>query len=124
MALEHYTAQLQLIARYAQDGQFGCFVESRWEDGNVEVILYDRWFDESGIRTEELVRRIFDASDDGALVASAEFLADVRLWAERRNEQREAAVLQARDADDARRGRIAIASYKTADTEQILAIPW
>lgn len=102
VAIAHYGAQLQLVALHAREGRFGCFVESRSEGANVEVILYDRWFDESDIRTEELARRAFDASDEASLVASTEFLADLKIWADRRNEEREAAILEERDADNAR----------------------
>ena len=103
VAMEHYAAQLQLIARHAQAGQFGCFIENRSEGGAVEVILYDRWFDDPDIRTEELAHHAFDAADEDSLVASAEFVADLRIWADRRNEQREAAVLEQSDADVAER---------------------
>lgn len=120
VALEHYTAQLQLIARYARAGEFGCFLQNRTDGGNVEVILYDRWFDDPDIRTNELARRTFDASDDSALVASSEFLADLRLWADRRNEQREAAMLEQRDADGARELN-AEREAASAELSQILA---
>lgn len=102
VAMDHYAAQLSLIVRHAREGQFGCFIESRSEGGMVEVILYDRWFVGSDIRTEELARRTFDASEEESLVASTEFLADLRIWADRRNEQREAAAIEEHDADDAR----------------------
>jgi hypothetical protein len=36
--------------------------------------LYERWFDGAEIPTEELARKVFDASDEAALVASAEFV--------------------------------------------------
>lgn len=121
VALEHYTAQLELIARYARAGEFGCFLESRSDGGDVEVILYDRWFDDPDIRTDELARRKFDASDDSALVASSEFLADLRLWADRRNEEREAAMLEQRDADDARERLNAEREAASAELSQILA---
>lgn len=121
VALEHYAAQLRAVARYAQDGRFGCFVESRSNGGNVEVILYDRWFEDGEIRTEELAKRAFDASDAGSLVASTEFLADMRLWADRRNEQREATMLDERDADASRERLKAEREAASAELTQILA---
>lgn len=101
-AMDHYRAVLQLLARHAEDEQFGCFVQTRSNDGDVEVILYDRWFDGTEIHTEELVRRAFDSGDGRSLVASAEFLADLQIWAERQNEERELAILSERDADQLR----------------------
>lgn len=101
-ALEGYASHLALVARHAEAGTFGCFVESATTDGNVNVCLYERWFDGREIHTDELARRTFDASDEAALVASAEFVADLRAWAERQSDARETAYLQARDDDDAR----------------------
>lgn len=121
VALEHYAAQLRLVGQYAQDGRFGCFVESGSNGGNVEVVLYDRWFEDGEIHTEELARRAFDASDDGSLVASTEFLADLRLWADRRNEQREATILDQRDADAAGERLNAEREAASAELTRILA---
>lgn len=121
VALEHYAAQLRLVAGHAQDGRFGCFVESLSNGGNVEVILYDRWFEDGEIHTEELARRAFDASEEGALVASTEFLADLRLWADRCNEQREASLIDQRDADAARERLNAEREAASAELTQILA---
>lgn len=121
VAMDHYAAQLSLIARHARDGQFGCFIESRSEHGMVEVILYDRWFVESDIRMVELARRAFDASDEDSLVASTEFLADLRIWADRRNEQREAAAVAEHDADDARRLLASERDAASVELSRILA---
>jgi hypothetical protein len=115
-AMEGYAAHLSLLARHAEEGRLGCFVQTRSESGNVDVCLYERWFDGGEIHTDELARRAFDASDESALVASAEFLADLRGWAERRNEQREAAYLQEREDDDA---RMRIASDQQAAGEEL-----
>jgi hypothetical protein len=102
VARDHYIARLQQIAGYAEQGQFGCFAESRSDAGSVEVILWERSFDGTDIRTEELARRAFDARDEQALVASSEFVADLQIWAERRNDERDAAALSERDASDVR----------------------
>jgi hypothetical protein len=121
VALEHYAARLRLIADHAREGRFGCFVETRSEGGSVEVMLYDRWFDESEIHTEELARRAFDASDERALVASVEFLAELRIWAERRNEERDDAILRERDADRARAQLRSEREAASRELSQILA---
>ncbi len=101
-AMAHYMAVLGQIGQYAQAGEFGCFVQTRPEAGQVEISLYERWFDGAELHTDELARRRFDASEEGSLVASAEFLADLQIWAQQRNEQRDAAILEARDADQQR----------------------
>jgi hypothetical protein len=121
VSMEHYAAQLELVARHAREGQFGCFIQNLSEDGTVEVILYDRWFDDPDIRTEELARHAFDATDENSLVASAEFVADLRIWAERRNEEREAAVLEQSDADDARRQSESEREAASRELSEILA---
>lgn len=85
------------------------------------MILYDRWFDDPDIRTEELARRAFDATDEDSLVASTEFLADLRIWADRRNEEREAAVLEQSNADDAKRQIESAREAASRELSQILA---
>ncbi|HTW13348.1 MAG TPA: hypothetical protein VME01_11425, partial [Solirubrobacteraceae bacterium] len=102
VALEHYKAQLELVARYAREGQFGCFVLTQSDEASVQVTLYERTFDGNEVCTEELARQAFDASDEQSLVTSTEFLADLRIWAERQNDAREQAILEAREADDVR----------------------
>lgn len=87
--LEHYAAELEQVARHANNGTLGCFVDTRPHEGVVDVALYDRWFDGENLRCDELARRRFDAADEQALVASAEFVAELQQWAERRNEERE-----------------------------------
>ncbi len=102
VAMEDYAARLSLVARYANEGTFGCFAQTQSAAGSVEVILYERWFDGGEVHTDELARRAFDASHEESLVASVEFLADVRIWAERRNQEREETYLRERAAGDAR----------------------
>ena len=121
VAMEHYAGQLSRIAEHAQDGKFGCFIENRAEDGMVAITLYDRWFVEPDIRTEELARRVFDASDEASLVASAEFVADLRIWADQRNDDRETTLLQERDADAAGRRLSAEQEAASRELSQILA---
>jgi len=121
IALERYTARLGLIARHAHEGTFGCFAETRSDGPSVEVVLWERWFDGTEIRTEELARRAFDAGDEQTLVVSAEFLADLRAWADRRNEEREAAYLQERSADEDRRQLASEQEAAGRELSQILA---
>jgi hypothetical protein len=94
--LERYAAELERVARHANDGTLGCFVDTRSHDGAVEVALYDRWFDGEHLRCDELARRHYDAGDDQALVASAEFVAELEDWAQRRNDERAEAEAGAR----------------------------
>lgn len=90
-ALEAYAGQLEQVAAHANQGTLGCFVDiSDHTDGIVRVALYERWFDGEHLRCDELAAREFDATEDHAVVDSAEFLAELRSWAEERNEEREA----------------------------------
>jgi hypothetical protein len=94
-ALETYAGQLARVARHANDGLFGCFVVIDSPVGLLQIELYERWFDGQRLHVDELAERVFDPGDDGTLVSSAEFLAELEDWAERRNEAREAAYLEA-----------------------------
>jgi hypothetical protein len=100
--LERYAAQLELVARHANNGTLGCFVDTRPHKGVVEVALYDRWFDGESLRCDELARRRYDAGDEHTLVASAEFVAELQAWAERRNEERELTYASDREKNAAR----------------------
>jgi hypothetical protein len=100
--LERYAGQLELVARHANEGTLGCFVDTRPHEGVVDVALYDRWFDGENLRCDELARRRFDAGDERALVASAEFVAELQQWSERRNEERELTYATDREEADAR----------------------
>ena len=120
-AMESYAAKLSALARYANDDAFGCFVETKAADGRVEVRLYERWFDGGELHTDELARRTFDASDDAALVASTEFVADLRAWADRQNEEREATYERDRDADRLTRSTIAERDSAGHELADILA---
>jgi len=93
--LETYAALLERIARHANEGTFGCFVENESEGGHVQVTLYERWFDGTRLHCDVLARRAFDADDDNALVDSAEFRAEIEEWAEEQNDRREAWYLSA-----------------------------
>jgi hypothetical protein len=103
--LEAYASQLQQVVRHADEGTLGCFVETTPRDGSVQITLYERWFDGDRLRCERLAQREFDASEDGTLVASAEFLAELEAWVERRNDEREARDLDASAADAERAER-------------------
>jgi len=93
--LERYAAELERAARHANEGTFGCFVATQSRGDAVVATLYERWFDGAHLRCEQLARREFDASDEGTLVASAEFVAELEAWAEQRNDERETSYLEA-----------------------------
>lgn len=118
--LEHYAAELERVAGHATDGTLGCFVDTRPYEGAVEVALYDRWFDGEKLRCDELARRRFDAADERALVASAEFVAELQQWAERRNEERELAYASDREDSAARERDARDAAAAAEDLAAIL----
>jgi hypothetical protein len=113
-ALETYAGQLARVALHANDGTFGCFVAIDSRVGMLQIWLYERWFDGQRLHVDELAKRVFDPSDDGTLVRSAEFLAELGDSAERRNEEREAAYLAA-SAEDASRTQHAIERERVAE---------
>jgi hypothetical protein len=118
--LETYAAQLERVADHANHGTLGCFVETQeHQNGLVRVALYERWFDGEHLHCEQLATREFDASDETALVASAEFLAELRDWAEQRTEERQASELEAA-AEDA--GRVQRASERREAADQLARI--
>jgi hypothetical protein len=120
--LETYAAQLERTAGHANNGTLGCFVETQQRaDGIVRIALYERWFDGEHLHCEQLASRDFDASHDSAVVASAEFLAELREWAERRNDERHASELDAAAEDAARVQRASERSEAAAQLARILA---
>jgi hypothetical protein len=112
--LETYASQLARVAQHATDGTLGCFVAIDPRVGMLQIRLYERWFDGQRLHVDELAQRVFDPSDDGTLVRSAEFLAELGDSAERRNEEREAAYLEA-SAEDASRTQRAIERERVAE---------
>jgi hypothetical protein len=118
--LQTYAAQLERVADHANHGTLGCFVETqKQQNGLVRVALYERWFDGHRLHCEQLASREFDASDGSALIASAEFLAELRDWAEQRNEERQASELEAA-AEDA--GHLQRASDRREAADQLARI--
>jgi hypothetical protein len=113
-ALETYAGLLTRVAQHANDGTFGCFVVIDPRVGMLQIRLYERWFDGQRLHVDELAKRVFDPGDDGTLVCGAEFLAELRDWAERRNEEREAAYLEA-SAEDASRTQHATERERVAE---------
>jgi hypothetical protein len=104
--MEAYAAQLERAAKHGNEGTLGCFVETEQrDDGVVRVALYERWFDGRRLRCEQLALRDFDAAEPDALVASAEFLAELQAWAADRNDEREDGCVEAavEDRDRAER---------------------
>jgi hypothetical protein len=74
-------------ARFAGAGQWGAHVTSEPDrDGSVRVRLLERRLTADGIRVEVLADRRFDASGQDAVVEAASFAAELRVWAEQRNE--------------------------------------
>jgi hypothetical protein len=118
--LDRYIAELELAARYANEGTFGCFVDTRSRDGVVEIALYERWFNGRKLCCDELAHREFDAEDEQALVASAEFVTELQEWAERRNDERETAYRSESLEDDARRERATERASAGEELTQIL----
>jgi hypothetical protein len=103
--IEAYAGQLELIAAHANAGTFGCFVDTTSRAGEVQITLYERSFDGRRLRCQSLAHRSFDPEDDSALVASAEFRAQLETWAEDRNEELEEAYRDAVDNDIVRMQR-------------------
>ena len=85
----------------------------------MEVALYERWFDGSHLRCEQLARRLFDPADDQALVGSAEFVAELEDLANRRNHDRQLDDLQKRIEQTDMQER---ASEKTAAAAELVEI--
>jgi hypothetical protein len=113
-ALESYAGQLARVAQHANAGTLGCFVviDSRIE--MLRIRLYERWFDGERLRVDELAQRVFDPGDDETLACSAEFLAGLEAWGERRDEAREEAYVEA-TAEDAACTQLAIEQERAAD---------
>jgi hypothetical protein len=113
-ALETYAGRLSRVAQHANDGTFGCFVVIDAHAGMLQIRLYERWFDGQRLHVDELSQRAFDPSDDRALVGSAEFVAELRDTAERRDEERDAAYLEA-SVEDAARTQRAMERHRAAE---------
>ncbi len=106
---------LQDAARFAGTGEWGAHVTSLADrDGSVRVRLLERRLTTDGIRVEVLADRRFDASGDDAVVEAAAFAAELRVWAEQRNEaiaaERLDETLEADAAEAAQRERERLAA--------------
>lgn len=97
--LETYSGHLARVVQHANDGTFGCFVVIDTSVGMLDIRLYERWFDGQRLQVDELAKRVFDPSDDETLVSGAEFVAELKDFAVRRNLEREATYLAASAAD-------------------------
>jgi hypothetical protein len=116
-----YRAALEQAAQHATTGHYGCYVETRrLRGGKVEVELIERVVVESKLRTEILASRTFDASDEGALVASSEFAAELSDWAERVNTERETVLAEGAVERDAALADAAERERAAAELEEIL----
>jgi hypothetical protein len=119
--LERYAAELERVAKHANAGTFGCFVDTRSRDGIVEVSLYERWFDGRQLRCEQLASREFDPDDEHTLVASAEFVAQLEAWAEARNDERDWSYVERAIEEHAREQRALERQSAADELARILA---
>ena len=74
----------------------------------------------AALQTEILASRQFDASDENALVASAEFAAELGAWADRVNDERETAMAEGAVEHDAALEDAAERERAAAELEAIL----
>jgi hypothetical protein len=119
-AIEGYAAELERVADYANAGKLGCFVDVRVTDGALQMTLYERWFDGSHIRCDELTKRSFDPQNGQALIESAEFLGELEYWAERRDERRNLRELEGSIEDAAREDETLNRALAAQELGQIL----
>ena len=117
--LESYAAELERVGQHVCDGTFGCFIDTVSRDGVVQITLYERWFDGERLHCEGLAARDFDSDDEGALVASAEFVAALQSWAEERNDELEQ-IYRESDLEDA--ARIERATDRAAAADELAKI--
>jgi hypothetical protein len=62
-------------------------------DGGLQVEVAERVMDGPRFRSEVLVSRRIDATADDAVVHGAELFAELRAWADQRNEERRAKMI-------------------------------
>ena len=105
LPIEAYASELERVAGHLNAGTYGCFLHTAASGPSVDVRLYERWFDGTKLRVDELAAKRFDATDDESLVASAEFKAELNAWAEQRNTEREAREASQRAEAEARAAR-------------------
>jgi hypothetical protein len=119
--LQGYASLLERVAQHANEGTLGCFVETDSRGGEVRITLYERWFDGAKLHCEELASRLFDASDESALVESAEFRGELEQWAEDQNAAREESYLGAAADEQARTERVTEQAAAAAELAKILS---
>jgi signal transduction histidine kinase len=99
--LTTWASVLEQAAQHTRSGTLGCFVTTTpTDEGSVRICLYERVIAPTELHTTLLADRSFDASDERALVASAEFAEELRAWAKRRNAQRRSAEQAALEQED------------------------
>jgi hypothetical protein len=119
--LAQYRGALAQAAEHAAAGHYGCYVETQHlRGGKVAVELVSREIKDAKLQTEILASRTFDASDDDALVASSEFAAELRAWAERVNDERTTALAEGTVEHDAELADAAERERAAAELEAIL----
>jgi hypothetical protein len=119
--LAAYRAALAQAVEHAAQGHYGCYVETRrLRGGQVEVELISRVIVDAKLWTEILASRMFDASDEDALVASAEFAAELQAWADQVNDERNTALAEGAVEHDAALADAAERERAAAELEAIL----
>ncbi len=119
--IESYAAELERVGEHVADGTFGCFIDTVSRDGVVQITLYERWFDGERLHCESVSAREFDSDDEGALVASAEFVAALQAWAEERNDELEQIYRESSIEDAARLERATDRAAAADELAKILA---
>ena len=104
MAIWGYERELSRAADEARAGRYGATVSVvPLPDGKVKVEVVECAFDGLKLRTDVLASGRFDATDEDALVPTAEAMAELRAWVEERNRRRVKQMVEAeaREAVDA-----------------------
>jgi hypothetical protein len=118
--IARYAAELEELQAYCERGELGSFVRTTPRHGGaVKVALVERVWDGEQVRTEVLAERVFDAEADDAVQQSAAFAAELRVFAEERNDALEAAL---RDAGDDRERAQAAADERARSAQELAQI--
>ena len=118
--IARFAAELEELQGYCERGELGCFVRTvPQRSGAVKVSLVERRWDGGEVVTEVLADRSFDAASDDAVQRSAGFAAELRVWAEERNDALEEAL---RDAADERERARAAAEERARGARELAEI--
>jgi hypothetical protein len=120
--LEAYAGQLEQAADHGNTGSLWYFVTTTARpDGTVAVSLYDRWFDGTRLRCERQIQREFDVQAETSVAPSLEFAAGLRAWADARNADRDALLLEANADEVVQTERSGATASAAADLADLLA---